>query len=121
MGIDLSGPVMHFASAYTRRTPGAQTIGPDGHPVAGAEPSDTVHGLVVPMTGRDREALPEGIRANETKKFYVVEQVKTVDKAARTPAQIVEIGGEDYHVVKVEDWNPQGGFYVAFLQREVPA
>jgi hypothetical protein len=109
--MDLSSTVLRLSSgSYTvsRREVGSWT---DGLYSPGDLSTLTVVASVQPLTGKQLQRLPEGLRAKELKAFITQTLLRTVSESEGTPADVVEVPGEGfYQIEKVEDWS-QAGFY----------
>jgi hypothetical protein len=82
----------------------AETIGPDGRAVKSVLSTATIRGSVQPLTDRQREVLPEGIRQSVTRKVYTKSDLRTADQLTNTPSDLIVYGGETYEVVRVTRW-----------------
>lgn len=60
-----------------------------------------ISGSFQPLGGRERETLPEGVRAKVTLKLYTYDDVRTVDQATPEFADIIEYDGARYVVYTV--------------------
>lgn len=113
---DLSDAIDHFATGtYTVKRPAATTY-TGGRRNAPSTTTFTVIAAVVPATGRQLERLPEGLRTNETKAMYAKGVLRAAVEGAQEP-DVVEIDGADWQVANVKDWQPNGGFTEALVQR----
>lgn len=66
---------------------------------------------VQPMTGRDLQLLPEGLRVRNSIVVFSREELKTADTALKVPADQVVYKSRTYEVHTSEDWSDHGGFY----------
>lgn len=66
---------------------------------------------VQPMTGRERQLLPENIRDREVVKIYTPCELRGVDMDNKIRADRVIYKNREYVVQTVEDWNEHGGFW----------
>lgn len=74
--MDLSSVILDFASAYTvTRFSGLGTY-TDGVHVPPASSTLSIQAVVQPMSGRDLERLPEGLRAGEVQVVYSLERLR---------------------------------------------
>lgn len=86
----------------------AGTVGADGRLVAGASTSSTVLASVQPVTGRQRQLLPEGLRQRVELIAYCTTELRTVDQVAGVPADRLVVAGETLEVVQVKQWPAAG-------------
>ena len=97
----------------TRRAPETRV---KGRAVAGATSTLLVEASEQPLSGRDLQVLPEGQRADETRKLYSRTTLR-----ARTPASagdLVEIDGESWEVFNTQVWKYRGITYCrAYVSR----
>jgi hypothetical protein len=73
---------------------------------------------VQPVTGREREVLPELIRDREVSKTYTQYRLRSVDVEGKTLADRVDWQDEEYVVQSVEDWYLHGRYYKVLLVKE---
>jgi len=80
----------------------------DGYWVDGTPALDTVDASVQVLKGRDREALPEGVRASDGRKLYLDDPtaLQTVQQSAAQRADEVLIDGAWFVVVHVGASHP---------------
>ena len=71
----------------------------------GTSTTTSVRLASAPLTGRERETLPEGLRAQDVRKFWLRERVQVVDIA---DGDIIRYNGLSYRAIMVQDW---GAFY----------
>ncbi|MCY3553735.1 MAG: hypothetical protein OXH56_00290 [Gemmatimonadetes bacterium] len=77
-----------------------------GEWVPGAETETQILVVTAPVTGEDREQLPEGLRLSEARKFWTLESSDAVREGeadgdvVRYPAE----NGTEYRVIMVDDW-----------------
>ncbi len=82
---------------------------------------DTFHlnGVSVqPLTGRERELLPEGIRDRELKKIYSRCPLLSIDVQGKVHADRIDDYGQEYVVQSVENWDRIGGYYKVIIIKE---
>lgn len=77
-----------------------------------------VTGSFQPLKGREREALPEGVRQSETIKLYTRDDLRTADQHAGTPADEIEYDGREFVVIMVSKHVHLIPHYKAILQRK---
>jgi hypothetical protein len=85
-----------------------------------AGPTTTVTQTVSiqPVSGKERQLLPEDIKTKNTVKIYSREQLKTTNVIGKIPADKVVYKGVSYEVAVSEDWQEHGGFYKAIAVQE---
>lgn len=64
----------------------------------------TIETTVQPASKTDLDSLPEGRRTTETFKIYPDKELITADQPSQQNSDVVEYNGEDYLVIKVENW-----------------
>lgn len=110
--IDLSGLLGIFgtgALTVTRR--GAATLSA-GFWTPGTTSTITLTDAVVhPLTGRQLEALPEGLRTREPLAVFSATALRTAAEPAGVGADTFTWGGVTYEVQTVENWAANGNFY----------
>ena len=93
-----------------------------GRPVAPATTSVTVKAVIQPVTGRERQQLPENIRDAEMVKMYVDNNdlLQTVDITTRERADRFLYRSRNYVVQTEFDWELLGGYrkYIAIKLNE---
>ena len=72
--------------------------------------AQSVNVATAPLTGRQRMALPEGLRGKELRNFWLVERVVAVldAKSLSADGDVIEYGGQRWRARVSENW---GGFY----------
>lgn len=87
----------------TRRRFDASTL-VAGRAVPGASADSTFLGSLQPFRGRDRQVLPEGVRAYDGRKVYCpIGTLRTANQHDGTPADQVLFGAIALTVVHVDD------------------
>jgi hypothetical protein len=91
-----------------------------GIQVAGAIEEFEIIASVQPLTGRELDRLPEGLRAREVRELYTVEKLFTADTAKESgqPPDDVELDGMLWEVQTLEDWNTLAGYFRAVVARK---
>lgn len=106
------------AETATFKRYGAMTRDPDtGRTAGGAPVSTEFTGSFQPLSGREREALPEGVRSSESLKVYTNEPLRTADQHDGVLADVVTYNGRDYRVVAVDRWPVMLDHFKVTLQR----
>lgn len=77
-----------------------------GEWVPGAKTETQILVVTAPVTGEDRDQLPEGLRLSEARKFWTREAAASVRPGA-TDGDLVRYpatNGTEYRIVMVDDW-----------------
>ena len=85
-------------------TPGDYTDAGTWEPGQTAEREIRV--VTAPVSGKDRDLLPEGLRLSDVRKFWTLERADTVRPGAND-GDVIRYAGNEYRVTIVDDW---GGF-----------
>ena len=87
-----------------------------GENVAGAVTGLLVSVVTGAITGTDRQSVPEGVRVEDVRSFWLREAVvAAVEGVAGHDGDRIEYAGALWQVRMVEDW---GGFYAAIAVRQ---
>ena len=87
----------------TRYRFGAESRDPDTGRTTKPTPTESVfRGSFQPLDGKERDALPEGVRASETLKVYTKSELRTADQHSNTPADEVEYNGRRFVVYAMD-------------------
>ena len=78
----------------------------DGIWVSGNPTEIDIQVVAAPMSGEDREVLPEGIREKDVRNFWFLEEAEAVVPGA-SGGDAIRYGGDFWRIVTVKDW---GGF-----------
>jgi len=70
----------------------------------GATSSIEFTASVQPLTGKEKLALPEGVRENATYRLYTDYELKTADESGNKKADRVTIFSKTYEIIIVEIW-----------------
>lgn len=77
----------------------------------GAMTTNSVGAVTHPVEGEERDTVPEGLRTEELRAFYLaVPVIPVVEGKTGQNGDIIVWGGKNWRVVVVEDW---GGFWKA--------
>lgn len=80
--------------------------------------SSTISAVVVPVSGKDREILPEGYRTDAFKTVYTTSTLVINEEDTSLSDKII-IAGENYQVIHLEYWDAlDEEFYTVIVQRE---
>ena len=93
----------------THRRTAAGSWGTDGRYNPGGTTDTDITASVQPLSGRDRQKLPEGDRTRHGKKVYTFETsilFRTVDQHGQELADRFVIGGVVYEAYHVDDEHP---------------
>lgn len=94
--------------AYRVRRPSAPTVA-KGRATPGAPTILEIAGSLQPMSGREMQRLPEGMRERELLQFFTPTEMRSGD--------VLEYGGYDWEVDRVFDFSQLGGYYRAVMTR----
>lgn len=100
-------------SITRRRTADGSYSSTTGRYTEGSTTDTTITASVQPLNGRDRQVLPEGLRASDTRKIYTEDDLR-----AEPPADQVQIDGEWFTVRHVDTSHPLIGHTRAYVARE---
>lgn len=115
--MDLSGAVLSLSSGtYTVTRYAAASFSSTGRVSAGTSSTFSITASVQPVSGREIDRLPEGLRAREVLALYTDTALQTRNSTAGAP-DVVSIDGSAWEVQTVENWNSLGTFYKALLTR----
>lgn len=76
----------------------------NGEAVRGSESTFTALVSIQPMSGREREDLPEGYRTKRVSKLYTRSDLHVLDVDTATPGDIVEYDGTDWEILSARDF-----------------
>lgn len=115
--MDLSDVVLALATGtYTvTRASGVGTYVDGVFVPASTSTVDVVAG-VYPLTGRELQRLPEGLRTKELRQVFTVDPLLV--SAPEQRPDVVSIQGATWQVETVEDWEPAGNFYRNIVSKE---
>ena len=85
-------------------THAAGTFNDAGEFVPGIARRKTVRVATAPLSGRDRETLPEGLRSMDARKFWSKEPVLVVEQG-KTPGDVLEYNGKKWKAVVSDNWS----------------
>lgn len=71
----------------------------EGEPVYGAETEFSAVVSIQPISGKERDDLPEGYRTRNNAKLYTRDDLHVLDVATGIPGDIVEYEGSDWEVL----------------------
>lgn len=114
--MDLSDVIASFATGtYTVTRRSASAYGSDGRLDANSTSTFSVAACVQPVTGRELERLPEGLRNREVLAMWSPIELKT--QGDSQDPDYVSIDGDTYEVHKLERWNTLGAYWRALLTK----
>ena len=98
-----------FTESATLRRQSAGLRDNNGKWVPGDPVSETVDLVSTPLTGEQRQSLPEGLRTRNLRMFYLaVEVTACLEGTQGKQADIIVYNGGNWHARTSEDW---GGFW----------
>jgi hypothetical protein len=98
--------------AVTRTAAGTFT---QGRHAAGSTSTVSILAVIVPMSGRELERLPEGLRSSEVRAVFTVTPLIALD-ASHEPDQIA-VDGAMWQVEIVNDWTASTGCYHCVVRK----
>jgi hypothetical protein len=112
----LTTPQVFKSVTYVVTRRGPTGVDGDGRALLSAPSTLSISASVQPLSGRDLQRLPEGMRAAERLKLYT-----TTPLAAIGAPDVVTIDGDDYEVEHVERWTGfgAGADYYKIVARKV--
>jgi hypothetical protein len=112
--VSVTGVIAAFTTGtYTLVRSSGEDTYVKGRRVAPATSTSSIVGCIQPVTGRDLQVLPEGMRADEARVLYSTSELR-----AEPPIDRVIIDGEVWEVFKCERWQGFGTtHYKAFVSR----
>lgn len=121
--LDMSGVVISMSSSAVTRTryaagTYAQTGASRGQLVQGAATATTINASMQPITSRDRQLLPEGVRETAHCWMYTTDDVRGDSPATTnsiTQADIITYGGEIFQVYQDRNWQTDGLYHRSAL------
>jgi hypothetical protein len=114
--MDLSTPIVDFATGtYTVTRAGGAGTYVDGVFVPASTSSVSVLACVQPLTGRELERLPEGIRSRELLSVYTVAAL--FNEAPGVRPDIIAIDGRSWQVEKVERFDALGNYFHSIVSK----
>lgn len=109
----LSDVISTFATGTYTVTRRAASTYSNGVRVAGSTSTLSITASVQPVTGRELERLPEGMRTTEVVKLYTTTALRTADSG---DPDHISIDGETYEVQLVERWTAKGYYKIMALK-----
>lgn len=98
---------------------GPETQDPDtGRTIKPAPTEIAITGSFQPISGEEREALPEGVRSSAQWKVYTKTELQTADQFNKTPADEIAFNGDRHVVVQVEPRQSLIPHYKGYLVRK---
>lgn len=114
--MDLSAVIASFVTGtYTVTRSSVSAYGSDGRLDAPTTSTFTIDACAQPLSGRDLQRLPEGLRAQELLAVWSPVELKT--QGPGQDPDSVEIGGESWQVQKVERWDTLGAYWYAVVAK----
>lgn len=75
-----------------------------GRVTSGTDTPLNIMASIQPLTGKDLETLPEGLRESGTLRLYTDFELRTADQKTKTPADVVTLYGKRHIVIQVLPW-----------------
>ncbi len=117
--MDLSSVLESFATgSYTVTRQSPSSYGADGRLVAATPSYFEIRASVQPVSGRDLQRLPEGLRTSEIIAVFTATELRT--QGPSQDPDLIEIDGDTYEVQKVERWATLGAYYRALALKVEP-
>lgn len=91
-------------SATLRRYSASTRDADTGYTIPGSYTETAITGSFQAAGGKDREALPEGVRSSQTIVLYTNADVRTADARTGLDADRIEYNGQLWTVVMVDRW-----------------
>jgi len=123
--LDMSGVVISMASSAVVRTrhaagsyPQASNDANRGKFVPGAASTTTINASMQPLTSRDRQLLPDGVRETARCWMYTTADVRGDSPATTnsiTQADTITYGGEIFQVYQDRNWQTDGLYHRSAL------
>lgn len=115
--MNLADTVASLASGtYTVTRYSASAYGTDGRLDAPTTSTFSILASVQPLTGRDLQRLPEGLRTAELLAVFTETELKT--QGATQDPDSVSIDGFSYEVQTVDRWGTLGNYYRAVVAKK---
>lgn len=73
--------------------------------------------VIQPISGRDAQILPDGVRVDDVISVWAVSRLRTVEDPDGKPADRIVWQGARYEVQSCEDWNHLGTYYKVVARR----
>ena len=73
---------------------------------------------VQPLTGKQREVVPEGFRDRNLIKLYTQYELLGIDVVGKVRADRITYNDEDYVVHSVENWHADGAYWKVIAIKE---
>lgn len=107
----VSGAIASLATGTYLVTRRAASTYVDGVATPGAETTFNTVAVAVPVSGRELQRLPEGMRSREVMRIFTEDELRTVQPGS--DPDLVSIDGYLFEVQAVSRW-VAGGYYEAF-------
>jgi hypothetical protein len=114
---DLAGAVSEFAIWMDVFRFAAPTIVAGRVQESPKEKRIRVHGSLQPLTGKELQLLPEGMRNQGVMVLFTKTKLLTVSTSECKLPDEVRHGGVCYEVTQVDDWGALGNYYRVLLTR----
>lgn len=112
---DLADVVDAFSDDYTVTRTGVAAYDVHGDPVAGSSSTFSIRACVQPVSGRDLQRVPEGLRTQELIALFTPTELRT--KTGTNEPDTVAVNGVTYQVQQVERWAELGNYWRAIAMK----
>ena len=115
--------IAKFGKDYTVTRQSSGSYNDAGDFVPGADSTITIKASCQPVSGRERELLPEGSRQKQVWKLYTTTELHSNRGPTPTRGDIVTIKGEKFEVIDCQDQTEHGAsvtsirYYKAIAER----
>ena len=89
-----------------------------GEHVPGAATETVVRVATAPLSGEEREALPDGLRSRNVRRFWIAQAVEgVVEGNDGADAPVLAYAGRTFQVIELERWGGEFSELMAVEQR----
>lgn len=89
----------------------------NGRYTAGSTSTFSINASIQPVSGRDLQRLPEGLRTLDLKSVWSRTQLFTAEAPAGMQADVITVGPHSYQVQTVLDWFSNAGYFKYIIQK----
>lgn len=114
---DMSSVIGSFSTGtyVVTRTTAASTYGTDGRLVPASTTTFSAAMCVQPLTKRQLQRLPEGMRTKELRSVWSPVELKT--QGSGQDPDVIAIDGFNWQVGEMADWNALGRYWEVFVEK----